>query len=217
MRKLTEINWFKDGYVKTYDITNVENRMPPLDEIYVLDDYDIKTLRLKPRDTIMAFALPTYTNNERQYLWFRYEPPDLSVFVHEMIHLAKKNKQLNDDMYAYNLTPLVTIMVERNIVPKHNVLRLFEDLNLNTLGRKIREYFNVNGIEELFLTLGVVPSFATFNDGTITIRKEYMEDDIVIGTITVLIAAAEYNDHIFNFIRYIVDNLPVVRFNHEGK
>jgi len=216
MRKLTEVNWFKDEYVKVYDIINVENRMPPLDEIYVLDDYDVKELRIIPRDTVMAFALPSCDVKE-QYAWFRYEPPDLNVFAHEMIHLAKKYKQLDDEVYAYNLAPLVTILAERNIVPKHNVLRLFEDLNLNILTRKIREYFNVNDIEELFLALGVVPSFATFNDGTITIRKGYMEDDIVIGTITELIAAAEYNDHIFNFIHDIVDNLPVVRFNHEVK
>jgi len=216
MRKLTEVNWFKDEYVKVYDIVNVENRMPPLDKIYVLDDYDVKSLRIIPRDTVMAFALPSCDVKE-QYAWFRYEPPDLNVFAHEMIHLAKKYKQLDDEVYAYNLAPLVTILVERNIVPKHNVLRLFEDLNLNILSRKIREYFNVNDIEELFLALGVVPSFATFNDGTITIRKGYMEDDIVIGTITELIAAAEYNDHIFNFIHDIVDNLPVVGFNHEVK
>ena len=206
MRKLTEISWFKNEYVKAYDIINIENRMPPLDKIYVLDDYDVKSLRIIPRDTVMAFALPS-NNNEKQYVWFRYEPPDLSVFVHEMIHLAKKYKQLDDEIYAYNLTPLVTILVERNIVPKHNVLRLFEDLNLNVLSKKIKQYFRVNSIEELFLTLGVVPFFATFNDGTITILKGYTEDDIMIGTMTELIAAAEYNDYILKFVLDIVNGL----------
>jgi len=206
MRKLIEISWFKNEYVKAYDIINIENRMPPLDKIYVLDDYDVKSLRIIPRDTVMAFALPS-NNNEKQYVWFRYEPPDLSVFVHEMIHLAKKYKQLDDEIYAYNLTPLVTILVERNIVPKHNVLRLFEDLNLNVLSKKIKQYFHVNSIEELFLTLGVVPFFTTFNDGTITILKGYTEDDIMIGTITELIAAAEYNDYILKFILDIVNGL----------
>ena len=206
MRKLIEISWFKNEYVKAYDIINIENRMPPLDKIYVLDDYDVKSLRIIPRDTVMAFALPS-NNNEKQYVWFRYEPPDLSVFVHEMIHLAKKYKQLDDEIYAYNLTPLVTILVERNIVPKHNVLRLFEDLNLNVLSKKIKQYFHVNSIEELFLTLGVVPFFTTFNDGTITILKGYTEDDIMVGTITELIAAAEYNDYILKFILDIVNGL----------
>jgi len=211
MRRLTEVNWFKDEYVKVYDIINVENRMPPLDKIYVLDDYDVKSLRIKPRDTVMAFTLPSRDVKDKQYAWFRYEPPDLNVFAHEMIHLAKKYKQLDDEIYAYNLAPLVTILVERNIVPKHNVLRLFEDLNLNVLSKKIKQYFRVNSIEELFLTLGVVPSFATFNDGTITILKEYTEDDIMIGTITELIAAAEYNDYILKFI------LDIVGGNNENK
>jgi len=207
MRKLTETSWFKNEYVRAYDIVNIENRMPPLDKIYVFDDYDVKALRIKPRDTVMAFALHSNNDNEKQYVWFRFEPPDLSVFVHEMIHLAKKYKQLDEEVYAYNLTPLVTILVERNIVPKHNVLRLFEDLNLNVLSKKIKQYFRVNNIEELFLTLGVVPFFATFNDGTITIRKEYTGDDIMIGRMTELIAAAEYNDFILNFIIDIVNEL----------
>jgi hypothetical protein len=206
MRKLTEVSWFKNEYVKAYDIINIENRMPPLDKIYVLDDYDVKTLRIKPRDTVMAFALLS-NDNGNQYVWFRYEPPDLSVFVHEMIHLAKKYKQLDEEIYAYNLTPLVTILVERNIVPKHNVLRLLEDLNLNVLSRKITQYFHTNSIEELFSTLGVVPYFTTFENGTITIRKEYTENDVMIGTMMELIAAAEYNDYILNFILDIVNEL----------
>ena len=53
--------------------------------------------------------------------------------------------------------------------------------------------------------------FATFNDGTITILKEYTEDDIMIGTITELIAAAEYNDYILKFI------LDIVGGNNENK
>jgi len=206
MRRLTEISWFKDEYVKVYNIINIENRMPPLDEIYVLDDYDVKSLQIIPRDTVMAFALPSH-DIERQYVWFRYEPPSLNEFAHEMIHLATKYKRLNDEVYAYNLSPLVTILAERNIIPKHNVLRLLEDLNLNVLSRKITQYFHVNNIEELFLTLGVVPYFTTFENGTITIRKEYTENDIMIGTITELIAAAEYNDHILKFILNIVNEL----------
>jgi len=205
MRKLTEINWFKDEYVKVYNIVNVENRMPPLDEIYVLDDYDVKSLKIIPRGTVMAFALSSH-DTEKQYVWFRYEPPSLNVFAHEMIHLAKKYKRLDDEVYAYNLAPLVTILAERNITPEHNVLRLLEDLNLNVLSRKITQYFHVNNIEELFLTLGVVPYFTTFENGTITIRKEYTEDDVMIGTITELIAAAEYNDFILNFILQILNN-----------
>jgi len=208
MRKLAEISWFKDEYVKAYDIVNIENRMPPSDKIYVLDDYDVKTLRIKPRDTVMAFALSS-NGNENQYVWFRYEPPDLDIFVHEMIHLAKKYKRLDEEVYAYNLTPLVTILVERNIVPKHNVLRLFEDLNLNVLSKKIKQYFRVNSIEELFLTLGVIPFFATFNNGTITILKKYTEDDVMIGTMTELIAAAEYNDYILNFILQILNDKTI--------
>ena len=206
MRKLTEISWFKNEYVKAYDIINIENRMPPLDKIYVFDDYDVKALRIKPRDTVMAFALRSNNVNENQYVWFRYEPPDLSVFVHELIHLAKKYKQLDEEVYAYNLTPLAMILLERDIVPKHNVLRLFEDLNLNVLSKKIKQYFRVNSIEELFLTLGVVPFFATFNDGTITIRKGYTEDDIMIGTITELIVAAEYDDYILSFMLQLLND-----------
>jgi len=206
MRKLTETGWFKNEYVKAYDIINIENRMPPLDKIYVFDDYDVKALRIKPRDTVMAFALRSNNVNENQYVWFRYEPPDLSVFVHELIHLAKKYKQLDEEVYAYNLTPLAMILLERDIVPKHNVLRLFEDLNLNVLSKKIKQYFRVNSIEELFLTLGVVPYFTTFNDGTITIRKGYTEDDIMIGTITELIVAAEYDDYILSFMLQLLND-----------
>jgi len=206
MRKLTEISWFKNEYVKAYDIINIENRMPPLDKIYVFDDYDVKALRIKPRDTVMAFALRSNDVNENQYVWFRYEPPDLSIFVHEMIHVAKKYKQLDEEVYAYNLTPLAMILLERDIVPKHNVLRLFEDLNLNVLSKKIKQYFRVNSIEELFLTLGVVPYFTTFNDGTITIRKGYTEDDIMIGTITELIVAAEYDDYILSFMLQLLND-----------
>jgi len=205
MRKLTEINWFNDEYLRVYEIVNVENRMPPLDEIYVLDDYDVESLQIIPRDTVMAFALPS-RNTERQYVWFRYEPPGLSTFAHEMIHLAKKFKELNDEVYAYNLAPLVTILAERNIIPKRNVLRLFEDLNLNVLSKKITQYFHVNSIEELFLALGVVPYFTTLNDGKVTIRKGYTEDDIVIGTMTELIAAARYDDSIFNFILQMLND-----------
>ena len=73
------------------------------------------------------------------------------------------------------------------------------------MSKKIKQYFRVNSIEELFLTLGTVPFFATFNDGTIL--KEYTEDDIMIETITELIAAAEYNDFILNFILDIVNEL----------
>jgi len=205
MRKLTEINWFIDEYLRVYEIVNVENRMPPLDEIYVLNDYDVESLQIIPRDTVMAFALPS-RDTERQYVWFRHEPPGLNTFAHEMIHLAKKNKQLNDEVYAYNLAPLVAILAERNIIPKRNVLRLLEDLNLSVLSKKIAQYFHVNSIEELFLTLGVVPYFITIKDGVATIRKGYTEDDITIGTITELIAAAQYDDFVLNFILGILND-----------
>jgi hypothetical protein len=49
--------------------------------------------------------------------------------------------------------------------------------------------------------------FATFNNGTIAILKKYTEDDVMIGTMTELIAAAEYNDYILNFILDIVNEL----------
>ena len=203
MRKLTETSWFKNEYVKAYDIVNVENRMPPLDEIYVLDDYDVKELQIIPRDTVMGFA---FHDNGKHYVWFRHEPPGLSVFAHEMIHLAKKHKQLDDEVYAYDLTPLVTILVERNIVPKRNVLRLFEDLNLDVLSREIKQCFHVNDIEAFLSILGVIPSFATFTNGTIAIQEEYTEDEVMIGTLMELIDAAEYDDFILNFILHILNN-----------
>jgi hypothetical protein len=206
MRELININWFDDEYIKVYNILNIENRMPSLSKIYVLDDCDVESMQILPRDTVMAFALPS-RDTEKQYIWFRYEPPELMIFAHEMIHLSKKHKRLNDEIYAYNLAPLVTILAERNIIPKHNVLRLFEDINLNDLNKKIIQYFHVSGIEELFLSLGVVPHFIVLNDGRISIRKGYMEDDIVIETIAELIAAAEYDDFILNFILQLLNDL----------
>jgi len=186
--KLSETRWFMGIYRKIYDVLNVENLLPSIDEITVLQPSDVEV-----RDTVHGLCW-----KEEKTIWFREQPPPLSFFAHELLHLIDKDIKL-EEVYAYNLSSLAVILAKKDIIPRKNIIRLF-DVSEEQLLQAIRKAYGYDfkNLEEYFSFIGVIPHVFEFefSDGQYKLKrsKYYDEKAIVIATITELIAAAEFND-----------------------
>ena len=186
--KLSEAEWFTKIYRKIYDVLNAESMLPPPDQITILRPADVKV-----RDTVHGLCW-----KEEKMIWFREQPPPPLFFAHELLHLIDKDIKL-EEVYAYNLSSLAVILAKKDIVPKKNIIRLF-DVNEEQLLQAIRKAYNYNfkSLEDYFAFIGVIPHVFEFefSDGQYRLKrsKYYDEKAVVIATITELIAAAEFGD-----------------------
>jgi hypothetical protein len=192
--------WFSGIYKKIYEVVAMEGRLPPPNEIVIIDKPPMEF-----PDTVAGSA-----DIDNRLLWFREEPPHPFVFAHELIHIADKKisreKRLRlEEVYASNLAELVVLLLaELNIKPPTSLLRLFEDISLKDIADSMRKHLKLQGsdrevIEQYYEIIGIIPPIlekvAIENGNIISYRariKDDISDEVVARmTITTLIDGAE--------------------------
>jgi len=119
----------------------------PVDEIEMHSFMEATRYKYIIDENILGFAVPP---NE---VFFRDIPPDLHVFIHEMIHLCKKPPVTSEEIYAYNLVNLVVFCVEKRI--KCNPFALLT-LTVSDIERVLSKY-GIESIEEYYNIAGIIP------------------------------------------------------------
>lgn len=141
----------------------------------------------KIRETVNAFVL------KPDRVYFRYIPPDLVTFTHELIHLCRKDDDIDEEVYSYNLTEAVIYATEKCI--KANIFSLFK-LTREDIEKVLRD-LGFRSIEEFYLWLGVIPTTHELvkNGATLTIKaKDGLTDDIIVQTfITEIVAGLRFD------------------------
>jgi hypothetical protein len=196
---LSDKSWFSEVYKKIYKIIAMENRLPPPNEIMIIDKPPMEF-----PDTVAGSA-----DIDNRVLWFREEPPHLFVFAHELIHIADKKisreKRLRlEEVYASNLAELVVLLANLDIKPPTNPLRLFEDVGLKDIADSMRKHLRLQGsdreiIEQYCELTGTIPPIlekVAIENGNIISYRARIKDDIpdeVVArmTITTLIDGTE--------------------------
>jgi len=196
--KLCQLSWFDGIYRKIYDVLNVENMLPDPCEITILYPEDVEV-----RETVLAL-----TWQDAKTIWFRYQPPDPLAFAHELLHLIdapNKTREL-EEIYGYNLAGLAVILARENIIPKINIIRLF-DVTEDDILNAIRKVYRINfsSLEEYHEFIGVIPPFIRLEEGINgTLRfvrdHQYSARDVVIYAITELIAGADFDPFMFQVV-----------------
>jgi len=199
--KLCELDWFKGVYKKIYNVLSVENMLPDPCEITILDPGDVEV-----DERVMALA---WWNDKT--IWFRHQPPDPVTFAHELIHLIDAKIREIEEVYSYNLARLAVVLALENIVPKTNIVRLF-DVSEDDILRALRKVYRIefNGLEEYFKFIGVIPLFIRLewseNGSIMFVRKEeYSSRDVIINTVTELASGAEFDRFMLDVILELLD------------
>jgi hypothetical protein len=187
---LADATWFKGIYEKIYRILSTEDRLPPPDAIYLIEEAEVESER------VLGFAL-----REKNCVYFRDVPPDPITFAHELIHLCAKFSDTDEEIYAYNLAQLAVMLAERNVVPKRNPLTLFESVTLNDVLAALSEAYGYGfkDVTEYFQFVGVIPAFITVEEGLngrtlMKVDPRYSEKEITVMTIISLIGGAPFDD-----------------------
>jgi hypothetical protein len=204
MISLCSVDWFKDVYVKIYNILALDNRLQPPDNIYLLDDKEAFEM-FNVADTVQGFAV---TINGKKCVWFRHIPPDPIVFAHELIHLCDKSNDVHEEVYGYNLASLIVMLARENIVPEKNPLMLFETVTIDDLLRTLRDVYGYpfRDICEYFIFIGSIPQFIDLDLDLKTgefvgkINPSYDQKAITVLAISDIIAGAQYDQYMFNVI-----------------
>jgi len=199
LQPLSDKTWFSGIYEKIYDIVAMEGRLPPPNEIVIIDKPPVEF-----PDTVAGSA-----DIDAKLIWFREEPPHPVVFAHELIHIADKKvdreKRLRlEEVFASNLAELVVLLAELNIKPPTSLLRLFEDISLKDIADSMRKHLKLQGsdreiIEQYCELTGTIPPIlekVAIENGNIISYRARIKDDIpdeVVArmTITILIDGAE--------------------------
>jgi len=113
--RLCEAYWFRGPYFKVYKILSTENMLPHPCMINILEQD-----RLPGKDDVVAACW-----KEDMLVWFRFNPPKLVHFAHELVHLMPIDDERLEEVYAHVLSHFTVMLVERNIVPTVNPIRLF--------------------------------------------------------------------------------------------
>jgi hypothetical protein len=205
MISLSGVDWFKDVYVKIYNILALDGRLPSPDNIFLLTDDEAFEM-FNIADTVQGFAV---TIDGKKCVWFRHVPPDPIVFAHELIHLCdKRSNDIHEEVYGYNLASLIVMLARENIVPKINPLMLFETVMLDDLLRALRDVYGYQfrDICEYFIFIGSIPQFIDLDLDLKTgefvgrINPSYDHKAITVLAISDIIAGAQYDQYMFNVI-----------------
>ncbi|MFZ8823812.1 MAG: hypothetical protein ACO2O0_06645 [Desulfurococcales archaeon] len=168
---LSSKSWFSGVYEKIYDIVAMGGRLPPPNEIVIID---------KPPEEFPD-AVVASVNLDNKLIWFKYEPPHPFIYAHELAHLAirsinkinienKEDIVLLEEVYADNIARLVLMFVNRNIKPLTNPARLFEEIRLRDIANAMRERFGFSGsdrevILQYYKVKGILPLFVDIEHG----------------------------------------------------
>jgi|GEM_PF-5901263 len=91
---------------------------------------------------------------EKGVVMFSQIPPSLVTFTHELIHLCKKpSDDLSEEIWGYNLTPIVLFMVEEGL--EGDPFRLFL-LSKREINEVLEREIGVD-IEGFYKVLGIIP------------------------------------------------------------
>jgi hypothetical protein len=191
---LCRLKWFNDDpmYRRIYGILNVENRLPDPCEIMILPPLPV------PKEAHeRTYGLCW---KDRKEIWFRKQPPNYMDFAHELLHLVGGKETELEEVYAYNLSHLVVMLAEKNIIPPVNPVRLFTDVTKDMVVEALREVYRYpfKDLAEYFEMIGVIPPFLKLeydpaqNALTVKYNPEYDERSTTIMTVTELVAGAEY-------------------------
>jgi hypothetical protein len=210
MISLSGVDWFKDVYVKIYNILALDGRLPSPDNIYLLTDDEAFEM-FNIADTVQGFAVTVYG---KKCVWFRHVPPDPIVFAHELIHLCdKRSNDVHEEVYGYNLALLIVMLARENIVLKINPLMLFETITLDDLLKVLRDVYGYQfkDICEYFVFIGSIPQFIDLDLDLVTgefigrINPSYDQKAITVLAITDIIAGAQYDPNMFNVILKLLE------------
>ena len=155
----------------------LRHRLRPGIMVYDMYQFEMEFLTEPVPRRIRAIAIP-----ELNILVFRYIPPDVRVFTHELIHLCRKPEadRIPEEIWAWNLVEIVLYAVEENI--KADPLKLFT-LSEEQVNSVLRRYHFEN-IEEFYNTLGIIPVSHTVRveDGRMVAirRPEYPWTNVLV-------------------------------------
>jgi len=181
--ELCRLQWFNDLYRRIYDVLSIEGMLPGPCNIHILPVGALEAV-----EKIIVAAAMKGANT----VWFKVQPPSPITFAHELIHLVEGKDGELEEAYAYNLSPLVVLLAERNIVPPVNPLRLFNvtpGMVLDAINQAYNHRFK--DLIEYFKLKGVIPHFVKEDH---TIREGYSERDIVVDVVSELATAAERDE-----------------------
>ena len=201
--KLCELEWFRGIYRKIFDVLSVENMLPDPCEIIVLHPDDVEA-----GETVFGATWP-----DEKIIWFRNQPPDLIDFAHELLHLIyvpNKVREL-EEVYSYNLAGLAIILAREDIIPKVNIIRLF-DFSEDDILMALRKVYNTpfSSLEEYFQFIGVIPIFIKLKEGEngsikFVRDQKYNSRAVVIHVVTELAAGAEFDKLMLATILYLLN------------
>jgi hypothetical protein len=215
--KLDKCTWFKNVYVRIYQILALEDRLPKPEEIEVFEKPPAE-----PRETVYGQA---YKNTNA--VWFRTVPPADWLFAHELIHLVKDKKTEElEEIYAYNLSNFIAILARKGIIPPANPVRLYDEVTLEMVLETLREVYHYpfKNIVEYFTTRGVIPLFLKEAspekiqeilktkgrldpEDMFEIDPKYDERTITQHTLTEILAEAEYEKSALKVLLKLLETL----------
>jgi len=201
MKKLCELQWFRDIYRRIYEVLSSENALPDPCGIIVFDPDEVTA-----PETVYGLAF-----RAEKSLWFRQHPPDCITFAHELLHLIEfpgKTREL-EELYGYNLASLAVMFAEEGVVPRINIVRLFSDVSEEDILEALKKVYRYEfkSLEEFFETIGVIPMFMEIKveDMEIKLERAWKNQRLIaIHAITELIAGAEYNQKMLEVLKELL-------------
>jgi len=123
--------------------------LPPANEIKVYYLSELPKFGFTSSDTVIACALPP------DKLFFREIPPSEYDLAHELIHLCRKYQIAHEEVYGYNLAPVVLFCAKEKLF-NVNVFKLFE-LTEDQINSVLQKY-GYESIEDFYTQQGVIPT-----------------------------------------------------------
>jgi hypothetical protein len=182
----------------------MEGRLPPPDKILILGGPPEELRSLDPRKRII-YGL---AKRDEMSIWFRDEPPDPYIYAHELAHLSNANTapriiRYFEEVYADSIARIALVLVNRNIKPPANPVRLFEEISLGDIADAMRKRLRLGGgdrevIEQYYEIKGIIPLFADvkiYSGGSkIKIEDNYSQEIITLLVLSSLIAAVSITE-----------------------
>jgi hypothetical protein len=205
-QRLCDTPWFNEDamYRRIYDVLSTENKLP--------NPCDITILPPKPEP-------PGVSKDDRgsgfpalRKIWFGQNPPEYTLFAHELIHLIpgkhfkSPDTKAEDELYAYHLSPFVVELAKRGIKPPANPVRLYEIGNTSFILEAIREVYNheFKDIIEFYRAIGAIPVFPKPIGVNDPATLEEYEAECVIND---LIEESEHNEKTLQVLLRLLEKL----------
>jgi hypothetical protein len=202
--KLSDKPWFSGIYKKIYDIVAMEGRLPPPDKILILGEPP-EELRSLDSDRRLTYGI---AKRDEMSIWFRDEPPHPFIYAHELAHLTNANitpriDRYFEEIYADSIAKIALVLVNWNIKPPVNPVRLFEEISLGDIADAMRNRLGLSGkdkevIEQYYEIKGIIPLFADVKiyggRSKIKIKDNYPQEIITLLVLSSLIDAVSITE-----------------------